>query len=98
MDDQVLLPESREFYLIRPQHAAGAAIRAIPALITNGRYAHNCAWYWIAAKKTPPGALLWLFPAPPIRSHKADATKAPAANFNQTDVPFWADEKNHAES
>ncbi len=49
-------------------------------------------------KNGRPGALLWLFPAPPIRNGKVDATKAPAANFNQTDVPFWADEKTHAES
>jgi hypothetical protein len=45
-----------------------------------------------------PGELLWLFPAAPIRSGKVDPAKAPAANFNQTDVPFWADEKTHAES
>ncbi|MEK0361186.1 hypothetical protein [Pseudomonas sp. CBC3] len=49
-------------------------------------------------KDCRPGALLWLFPAPPIRNSKVYATKAPAANFNQTDVPFWADEKTHAES
>ncbi|GEM_PF-395175 len=49
-------------------------------------------------KDCRPGALLWLFPAPPVRNGKVDATKAPAANFNQTDVPFWADEKTHAES
>lgn len=45
-----------------------------------------------------PGALLWLFPAPPIRGGKVDATNTPAANFNKTDAPFWADEKTHAES
>ena len=49
-------------------------------------------------KNGRPGALLWLFPAPPIRNGKMDASKAPAANFNQTDIPFWADEKTHAES
>lgn len=49
-------------------------------------------------KDCRPGALLWLFPVASIRSGKVDATKAPAANFNQTDVPFWADEKTHAES
>ena len=45
-----------------------------------------------------PGALVWLFPAPPIRSGKADPAKATAANFNKTNEPFWADEKTHAES
>ncbi|SDP98094.1 hypothetical protein [Ectopseudomonas guguanensis] len=49
-------------------------------------------------KDCRPGALVWLFPAPPIRSGKADPAKAPAANFNKTNEPFWADEKTHAES
>ncbi|MFY1022083.1 hypothetical protein [Ectopseudomonas khazarica] len=37
-------------------------------------------------------------PSPPIRSGKADPSQAPAANFNKTNEPFWADEKTHAES
>lgn len=45
-----------------------------------------------------PSALVWLFPAPPIRNGKADASKAPSPDFNTTDLPFWADEKTHAES
>ncbi|WP_277374074.1 hypothetical protein [Pseudomonas sp. AA-38] len=49
-------------------------------------------------KDCRPGALLWLFPAPPIRSGKADPSQAAAANFNKTNEPFWADEKTHAES
>lgn len=49
-------------------------------------------------KDCRPGALLWLFPTPPIRSGKADPSQATAANFNKTNEPFWADEKTHAES
>ena len=52
----------------------------------------------VGEKDCRPGALVWLFPAPPIKNGKANASKAPAANFNTTDLPFWADEKTHAES
>ncbi|MFN3769863.1 MAG: hypothetical protein ACK4TD_15930 [Ectopseudomonas guguanensis] len=48
-------------------------------------------------KDCRPGALVWLFPAPSIRSGKADPAQSPAANFNKLNIPFWADEKTHAE-
>jgi hypothetical protein len=52
----------------------------------------------VGEKDCRPGELIWLFPAPPIRNGKADASMAPAPNFNKTDIPFWADERTHAES
>jgi hypothetical protein len=96
---QRILPDSRELYMNTP-----------PARQWTGNLRDSSLHHqWqvraqlrlvldTSEKDCRPGALFWLFPAPPVRSGKADPKQAPAANFNKTDVTFWADEKTHAES
>ena len=97
---QRFLPGGRELYMNTPADRSWA---------DNNLSSHFQSYSWRVRaqwrmaldngeKVCRPGDLFWLFPAPPIRSGKAEPTQAPAISFYKTDIPFWADEETHAES